>query len=203
LTEAGETFGRSGRLGNARQVRLAAIAMAAALAGAGIYPNFAHPFGNWLQQRLPAIARIGPARSSGKWSLRFQMPKERGSRPLPKGRFEWNREPRQPESRARRLYAGNRSQSERCHAYAGLADTYEMLFIRSRQDDDARDRAMAAARKAVETDSSLSEAHRALDMRCGETATLARQKRNSIWLSSLIQGSPGALVALQRSCESG
>jgi Flp pilus assembly protein TadD len=49
------------------------------------------------------------------------------------------------------------------HAYAGLADTYEMLFIYgSRQDDDARDRAMGAARKAVELDGSLAEAHRAL-----------------------------------------
>jgi tetratricopeptide (TPR) repeat protein len=38
-----------------------------------------------------------------------------------------------------------------------------MLFIYgSRQDDDARDRALAAARKAVELNGSLSEAHRAL-----------------------------------------
>ena len=81
-----------------------------------------------------------------------------------KGRFEWNQ--RTPDSLNRALDDFTQAivhNPNDAHAYAGLADTYEMLFIYgSRQDDDARDRAMAAARKAVELDGSLSEAHRAL-----------------------------------------
>ncbi len=81
-----------------------------------------------------------------------------------KGRFEWNQ--RTPDSLNRALDDFTQAivhNPNDAHAYAGLADTYEMLFIYgSRQDDDARDRAMVAARKAVELDGSLSEAHRAL-----------------------------------------
>ena len=48
-------------------------------------------------------------------------------------------------------------------AYAGLADTYDLLREYSTMpDDDAYPRAIAAARKAVELDDSLAEAHRAL-----------------------------------------
>ena len=81
-----------------------------------------------------------------------------------KGRFEWNQ--RTPDTLNRALDDFTQAivhNPNDARAYAGLADTYEMLFIYgSRQDEDARDRAMAAARKAVEMDGSLSEAHRAL-----------------------------------------
>ena len=81
-----------------------------------------------------------------------------------KGRFEWNQ--RTPDTLNRALDDFTQSivhNPNDALAYAGLADAYEMLFIYgSRQDDDARDRAMAAARKAVALDGSLSEAHRAL-----------------------------------------
>jgi len=162
---AGEIAGRAGRLGNARQVRLAVIGMAAALAGAGIYASFAHPFGNRVQRRLRAIAGIGPANSirqvvtpvsDAEGSLAHDL--------YLKGRFEWNQ--RTPNSLNHALDDFTQAVVHNPNdalAYAGLADTYEMLFIYgSRQEDDARDRAMVAARKAAELDGSLSEAHRAL-----------------------------------------
>ncbi len=161
----GETADRNGRLGNTRQIRLAVIGMAAALAGAGIYANFAHPFGNWVQRRLHAIAGIEPASSI----RQVVTPVSDAERSLAhdlylKGRFEWSQ--RTPDSLNRALDDFTQAivhNPNDAHAYAGLADTYEMLFIYgSRQDDDARDRAMVAARKASELDGSLSEAHRAL-----------------------------------------
>lgn len=156
-----ETVGRGGRLGNTRQVKLALIGMAAALAGAGIYANFAHPFGNWIQRQLFAIAGIGPASSVTPVS---DAEKSVAHDLYLKGRFEWNQ--RTPDSLNRALDEFTQAivhNPNDAHAYAGLADTYEMLFIYgARQDEDARDRAMAAARKAVELNGALSVAHRAL-----------------------------------------
>ena len=160
-----ETAGRNGRLGNARQVRLAVIGMAVALAGAGIYANFAHPLGNWVQRRLRANAGIGQPSSI----QQVVTPVSDSERSVAhdfylKGRFEWNQ--RTPDSLSRALDDFTQAivhNPNDAHAYAGLADTYEMLFIYgTRQDDDARDRAMVAARKSAELDGSLSEAHRAL-----------------------------------------
>jgi len=160
-----ETFGRSGRLGNGRKVRLAVIGMAAALAGAGVYANFAHPFGNWIQRHFPAIAGIGRTSSMGQVVASVSDAEKSAAHDLYlKGRFDWNQ--RTPDSLNRALDDFTQAivhNPNDAQAYAGLADTYEMLFIYgSRQDDDARDRAMAAAKKAVELDGSLSEAHRAL-----------------------------------------
>jgi Flp pilus assembly protein TadD len=158
----GEIAGPSG-MGNARQVRLAAIGMAAALAGAGIYANFAHPLGKWIRQRVPAIAGIWPA--SPQVVAPVSDAEKRVAHDLYlKGRFEWNR--RTPDGLNRALDDFTQAivhNPNDADAYAGLADTYELLFIYgNRQDDDARDRAMAAARKAVELDGSLAEGHRAL-----------------------------------------
>ena len=162
----GDTAGRSIRLGNPRQVRFVVIGMAAAvLAGAGIYASFAHRFSNGVERRLPAVAGIGPEGSI----RQVVTPVSDAERSLAhdlylKGRFEWNQ--RTPDSLNRALDDFTQAivhNPNDAHVYAGLADTYEMLFIYgSRQDDDARDRALVAARKAVELDGSLSEAHRAL-----------------------------------------
>jgi tetratricopeptide (TPR) repeat protein len=162
---SGETAGRSGELGNKRRVRLAVIGMAAALAGAGIYASFAHPFSNWIQRRLHAIAGPAPATSIRQVVTLVSDSEKSAAHDLYlKGRFEWNQ--RTPDSLNRALDDFTQAivhNPNDARAYAGLADTYEMLFIYgSRQDDDARDRAMAAARKAVEMDGSLSEAHRAM-----------------------------------------
>jgi len=161
----GETTSRNGMLGNARQLRFAAIGIAAALAGAGIYANFAQPLGDWIQRRLPAVAGFGPVGSirqvvtpvsDAEMSLAHDL--------YLKGRFDWNQ--RTPDSLNRALDDFTQAivhNPNDAHPYAGLADTYEMLFIYgSRRDDDARERAMVAARKAAELDGSLSEAHRAL-----------------------------------------
>ena len=162
--EPGETAGPSPRLGNARQKRLAFLAMAA-LAGAGIYAGFAHPLGHWIQRRLPAIAGLGPASSVRQVVTPVSDAEKSVAHDLYlRGRFEWNQ--RTPDSLNRALDDFTQAivhNPNDAHAYAGLADSYEMLFIYgSRQDDDARDRAMAAARKAVELDGSLPEGHRAL-----------------------------------------
>jgi tetratricopeptide (TPR) repeat protein len=81
-----------------------------------------------------------------------------------KGRYEWNQ--RTPESLDRALDLFTQAivhDPSYAQAYAGLADTYDLLREYSTMpDNDAFPRAIAAARKAVELDDSLAEAHRAL-----------------------------------------
>jgi tetratricopeptide (TPR) repeat protein len=151
--------------GNTRRVRLAVVGLAAALAGAGFYASFARPIRDWTQRRFPAMAGIGlPASIRHEGTPVSDAEKAAAHDLYLKGRFEWNQ--RTPDTLNRALDDFTQAivhNPNDAHAYAGLADTYEMLFIYgSRQDDDARDRAMAAARKAIELDGSLSEAHRAL-----------------------------------------
>ena len=156
----GETEGRNGR-----QVRLALMGMAAALAGVGIVAILAHPISSWIRHRGPSIAGKELASANlQNGALVSDAEKSEAHDLCLKGRFEWNQ--RDPDSLNRALddftQAIVHNPYDSC-AYVGLADSYEMLFIYgSRQDDDARDRAMAAARKAVELDGSLSEAHRAM-----------------------------------------
>jgi len=81
-----------------------------------------------------------------------------------RGRYEWNQ--RTPESLNLALdlftQAIVRDPGD-ARAYAGLADTYNLLREYSTaKDNDAFPRAIAAARKAVALDNSLPEAHRAL-----------------------------------------
>ncbi len=81
-----------------------------------------------------------------------------------KGRYEWNQ--RSPDSLNRALDFFNQAiahDPSYANAYAGLADTYDLLREYSpASDSDVFPRALAAARKAVELDDSLAEAHRAL-----------------------------------------
>jgi tetratricopeptide (TPR) repeat protein/phage terminase Nu1 subunit (DNA packaging protein) len=161
----GEAASRSGRQEYAHRVTFAVIGIAAALAGVGIYASFARPYGNWIQRRLPAIAGDGQSSSVRQVVTPVSDAEKSVAHDLYlKGRFEWNQ--RTPDSLNRALDDFTQAivhNPNDARAYAGLADTYEMLFIYgSRQDVDARDRAMAAARKAVEIDGALAEAHRAL-----------------------------------------
>jgi tetratricopeptide (TPR) repeat protein len=81
-----------------------------------------------------------------------------------RGRYEWNQ--RTPESLNRALDLFTQAivhDPSDARAYAGLADTYNLLReYTTAKDDDAFSRAIAAARKAVALDNSLPEAHRAL-----------------------------------------
>ena len=81
-----------------------------------------------------------------------------------KGRYEWNQ--RTPESLHRALEFFNQSIAHDpgyANAYAGLADTYVLLREYSTASDmDVFPRALTAARKAVELDDSLADAHRSL-----------------------------------------
>ena len=81
-----------------------------------------------------------------------------------KGRYEWSQ--RTPDSLNRALDLFTQAivhDPGYAQAYAGLADTYDLLREYSTMpDSDAFPRAIAAARKAVELDDSLAEAHRAL-----------------------------------------
>jgi tetratricopeptide (TPR) repeat protein len=81
-----------------------------------------------------------------------------------KGRYEWNQ--RTPDSLTRALDLFTQAivhDPSYAQAYAGLADTYDLLREYSTMpDEDAFPRAIAAARKAVELDDTLAEAHRAL-----------------------------------------
>jgi tetratricopeptide (TPR) repeat protein len=81
-----------------------------------------------------------------------------------RGRYEWNQ--RTPESLNRALDLFTQAivhDASDARAYAGLADTYDLLReYTTAKDDDAFSRAIAAARKAVALDDSLPEAHRAL-----------------------------------------
>ncbi|HEY4840008.1 MAG TPA: hypothetical protein VIH72_15430 [Candidatus Acidoferrales bacterium] len=81
-----------------------------------------------------------------------------------KGRFEWSK--RSPESLNKAVDYFTQAivrDPNYAQAYAGLADTYDLLREYSAMpSDEAYPRAIAAAKKAVELDDSLSEAHRAL-----------------------------------------
>jgi tetratricopeptide (TPR) repeat protein len=81
-----------------------------------------------------------------------------------KGRYEWNQRTPNSLNRALDLFTqaivhdpGN------AQAYAGLADTYDLLREYSTMSDgEAYPRAIAAAKRAVQLDDSLAEAHRSL-----------------------------------------
>jgi tetratricopeptide (TPR) repeat protein len=81
-----------------------------------------------------------------------------------KGRFEWSK--RSPESLNKAVDYFTQAivrDPNYAQAYAGLADTYDLLREYSAMpSEEAYPRAIAAAKKAVELDDSLSEAHRAL-----------------------------------------
>jgi Flp pilus assembly protein TadD len=208
----GETAGGVDGPGHGRRLKLAVIWLAAALAGAGIYASLAHPFGNWIQRHVVAIAGIGAT------SRQVVSPVSDGEKSVAhdlylKGRFEWNQ--RTPESLNHALDDFTQAivhNPNDARAYAGLADTYEMLFIYgSRQDDDARNRAMSAARKAVELDNSLAEAHRALGYAVWRSGNFGGAEKDlhlaieldpkdplaHVWLSNVLasQGKEGECLA--------
>jgi tetratricopeptide (TPR) repeat protein len=81
-----------------------------------------------------------------------------------RGRFEWNR--RTPDSLDRALDYFTQAvvhDPGNAQAYVGLADTYNLLREYTLMpENEAYERAIAAAKKAIELDDSLAEAHRSL-----------------------------------------
>jgi tetratricopeptide (TPR) repeat protein len=81
-----------------------------------------------------------------------------------KGRYDWSQ--RTPDSLNRALDDFTQAvvnDPEDAQAYVGLADTYDLLReFSTMAESEAYPRAIAAARRAVELDDSLAEAHRAL-----------------------------------------
>jgi tetratricopeptide (TPR) repeat protein len=129
----------------------------------------------------PRVILSGPSRLSAlKFPRRFSKTLPKAAAPaLPvvsigqqavardlylKGRYQWSQ--RTPDSLDRALDLFTQSvvhDPGYAPAYAGLADTYDLLREYSTMPErDAYARAIAAARKAVELDDSLAEGHRAL-----------------------------------------
>jgi len=81
-----------------------------------------------------------------------------------KGRYEWNQ--RTPDSLNRALDSFTQAvvhDPGYAQAYVGLADTYDLMReYTTMPDSEAYSRAIVAARRAIELDDSLAEAHRAL-----------------------------------------
>jgi len=81
-----------------------------------------------------------------------------------KGRYEWNQ--RTPDSLNRALDDFTQAivhDPADAQAYVGLADTYDLLReFSTMSESDAYTRSIAAAKKAIELDDSLADAHRAL-----------------------------------------
>jgi tetratricopeptide (TPR) repeat protein len=81
-----------------------------------------------------------------------------------KGRYEWNQ--RTPDSLNRALDDFTQAvvhDPGNAQAYVGLADTYDLLReFSTMPESDAYTRSIAAAKKAIELDDSLADAHRAL-----------------------------------------
>jgi tetratricopeptide (TPR) repeat protein len=115
--------------------------------------SIAHRF---LAHRSPSIKSSSLAVSASE--------KDRANDFYLRGRYEWNQ--RTPESLNRALDLFTQAivhDPSDARAYAGLADTYDLLReYTTAKDDEAFSRAIAAARKAVALDDSLPEGHRAL-----------------------------------------
>jgi len=130
---------------------------------------------------IPLVALHGVRASLSGKALSFFAKKPKGSNPAAnasaseaekslaqglylKGRYEWNQ--RTPDSLNRALDLFTQAvvhDPNDAQAYVGLADTYDLLREYSTMpENEAYARAIVAARKAVEIDDSLSEAHRAL-----------------------------------------
>jgi len=146
---------------------LAALVLAG-VAGAAVELGALHHRSLWISPAMSSIfAKSQPPKnslSSSSLQSISDSEKRQASDLCLKGRYEWNQ--RTPDSLNRALDSFTQSvvhDPAYAPAYAGLADTYDLLREYSTmQESDAYPRAIAAARKAVELDDSLAEAHRAL-----------------------------------------
>jgi tetratricopeptide (TPR) repeat protein len=139
--------------------------LAAGLLGAAIYAAVIRPTGSTILNRSRALFAATQAKPNSPAPIVVSDAEKSKAHDLYlKGRFEWNQ--RTPDSLNRALDDFTQAivhDPDYAEAYAGMADTYDLLREYSTLPENAAyDRSIAAARKAVELDDSLSEAHRAL-----------------------------------------
>ena len=138
--------------------------LAAGIAGVGIYVAL-RPAGYSILHGTPASIEGGQPASNHPGSIPVSdAEKARAHDLYLKGRHEWSQ--RTPDSLNRALDDFTQAivhDPGNAQAYAGMADTYDLLEIYATMPEaDTYPRALAAARRAVDLDDSLAEAHRAL-----------------------------------------
>jgi tetratricopeptide (TPR) repeat protein len=137
----------------------------AGVVGAAVYSAGIRATGQRLSQALRGLFANIHAESEPGTSIAVSYSEKSQARDLYlKGRYEWNQ--RTPDSLNRALDYFTQAivhDPGYAQAYVGMADTYDLLREYSTMpDSEAYARAIVAARKAVELDDSLAEAHRAL-----------------------------------------
>ena len=137
----------------------------ATVAGAAVFSAGIRTTGQRLFQALQGLFANNRSQSEPAASIAVPDSEKSQARDLYlKGRYEWNQ--RTPDSLNRALDDFTQAivhDPGYAPAYVGMADTYDLLREYSTMpDSEAYARAIAAARKAVELDDSLAEAHRAL-----------------------------------------
>jgi tetratricopeptide (TPR) repeat protein len=137
----------------------------AGIIGAAINSPAVRAASERIVELLPGHLTRRPAEPSHAASISVSSSEKKQAHDLYlKGRFEWSQ--RTPDSLNRALDYFTQAlvhDPGNAEAYAGLADTYDLLREYSTMpDSDAYQRAIAAAKKAVELDDSSAEAHRAL-----------------------------------------
>jgi tetratricopeptide (TPR) repeat protein len=128
---------------------------------ATVFVAFLRP-GAWISRRAPALFANGHPKATA--SAVSDSEKNLAHDFYLKGRYAWGQ--RTPDSLNSALDYFTQAVVHNpgdASAYVGLADTYDLLFEYSTMPErDAYARSIAAARRAVELDDSLAEAHRAL-----------------------------------------
>jgi len=137
----------------------------AGVAGTAVYSASTRTTGQRLSQTFQGLFANNRSQSQPAASIAVSGSEKSRARDLyMKGRYEWNQ--RTPDSLNRALDDFTQAivhDPGYAQAYVGMADTYDLLREYSTMpDSEAYARAIAAARKAVELDDSLAEAHRAL-----------------------------------------
>jgi tetratricopeptide (TPR) repeat protein len=146
--------------------QLASVGLAlVCIAGAALNLAAFRTAGLRLSASLPSLFAKSQPKSNPTASLSVSDSEKSVARNLYlRGRYQWGR--RTPDSLNRALDSFTQSivhDPGYAPAYVGLAETYDLLREYSTMpESDAFSRGIAAARKAVELDDSLSEAHRAL-----------------------------------------
>jgi Tfp pilus assembly protein PilF len=133
--------------------------------GTAVYSMGLRTTGQRLSQAFQGLFANNRSQSEPAASIAVSDSEKSAARDLYlKGRYEWNQ--RTPDSLNRALDYFTQAivhDPGYAPAYVGMADTYDLLREYSTMpDSEAYTRAIAAARKAVELDDSLAEAHRAL-----------------------------------------